>query len=211
VTGKKDAKLDREAELDRLLGVREHIRGFPGGAEVVFPIEDYWDVHVEVRPQDGNPRVTGLRVAPNPHLDEEPPPLTARTLRKINLGRTFELLRQHAMGAYDDPLGPKGRLTKQGFTGVKPARGSRPGRRGHDDRFYAWIAALYVRAIRSGSQTPVKDVAEADEVRLTIDHVRDLLGVARKKGLLTPARKGVAEGALTDRARELLGQPEGDA
>lgn len=209
MTDKETANLERESETDRLLGVREHVRAFHGGAEVVWELDPDWDVLVEVRPLAGNPRVTGLRVSPNPYLEEEPPPLTARTLRKINLSRTFYLLRQEAMGAFDDPLGPEGRLTKQGFTGVRPAQGSRPGRRGHDDRFYAWIAALYVRAIRSGSQTPVKDVAA--DIRLTIDHVRDQVGVARKKGMLTPARKGVAEGDLTDRARELLGQTEGDA
>jgi hypothetical protein len=205
VTRKSDPVLSLE-DVRRLLGVREFVTAVAGGAVVVFPIDDDWDAHVRLRPENGSPSVVGLSVKRNRYRRGWPPGgLTSRAIRKINLGTAFRLFRQEVLGAWDDPLGPEGRLTVRGFTGVRPAKRGHPGRRGHDDLTYAKVAALYARAVALGSRAPVRVVAQ--ELVITIDHAKRLVGVARKRGLLTPGRRGRAGGELTDRARELLARP----
>ena len=192
----------QDRDLDRLLGVRERVDSIRGGARVTCPLDEEWDLVVTLRPENGSPSISRLVVAPYGKSGREGG-LTSRTLRSLKLGRVFDLFRQEAVGAWDDPLGPDGRLSRSGFTRVKPQSG-RPGRRGHSDLFYASIAARYVAAVRSGSRAPVEKVAA--DLKLTADHVRDLLGVARKRGLLTRAPKGKAGGELTDLAKELLSE-----
>lgn len=82
---------------------------------------------------------------------------------------------------------------------------SRPGRRGHPDRFYAELAAAYVDRVKAGSRRPVADLAAQEY--LSEDRVRTLVARARKKGFLTPAEPGKPGGELTARAEEMLTPP----
>ena len=79
----------------------------------------------------------------------------------------------------------------------------RPGRAGRPDWPYALWAARYVEAV---SENPLRPVA-----RLTTqfpDHsagcIRAILSNARRRGLLTAARQGLAGGDLTDKAKQVL-------
>ena len=80
----------------------------------------------------------------------------------------------------------------------------RPGRRGHDPTLYAEVAARYVKAVRSGSRTPVRDVAR--ELNYSQPQMRDLIHAARTRGMLTAAPQGRAGGELTPEAVEVLEQ-----
>ena len=89
--------------------------------------------------------------------------------------------------------------------GLEPKRmtKTRPGRRGHDPAFYAEMAASYVKALRSGSRTPVRDLAR--ELKYSEPQMRDLIHAARTHGMLTSAPPGRPGGELTPTAIELLG------
>ena len=79
----------------------------------------------------------------------------------------------------------------------------RPGRAGRPDWPYALWAVRYVGAV---SENPLRPVA-----RLTTqfpDHsagcIRAILSNARRRGLLTAARQGLAGGDLTEKAKQVL-------
>lgn len=100
----------------------------------------------------------------------------------------------------------------EGFTGaraeqlagqIRALRGDtrRPGRRGHDDRYYAELAVAY----GAWQSTPDNLEVLARQVHLTVSGLRAALHTARTKGFLTNAPPGRAGGMATDRARELAG------
>jgi hypothetical protein len=100
----------------------------------------------------------------------------------------------------------------EGFTGeaaeqlagqIRALRGEtrRPGRRGHDDRYYAELAVAY----EAWQTTPDNLEVFARHVHLTVSGLRAALHTARTKGFLTNAPPGRAGGMATDRAKELAG------
>ena len=86
----------------------------------------------------------------------------------------------------------------------------RPGRKGHDDRFLAQVASVYVGALAAGSRRPIADAAE--RLREVGQHysnarVRDLVFMARERGFLTgPPGPGRAGGELTPKAKAILAE-----
>lgn len=70
-------------------------------------------------------------------------------------------------------------------------------------KYYARWAARYVNAARSGSRSPVADLATEHD--LDRPKVRDLIHECRRKGYLTAGRHGAAGGELTPLALEQLG------
>lgn len=82
---------------------------------------------------------------------------------------------------------------------------STPGRRrtGRPDRFYAELAAEYVRTIEKGSRRPVEDIRTRR--RLATAQVRDLIHEARERGFLSKGEQGAAGGYLLPKAEQLLG------
>jgi len=78
----------------------------------------------------------------------------------------------------------------------------RPGRRGHEDAYYAEFAAQYVAALGLGSSKPVVDVAKGRGESPA--YVRDVIHEARRRRLLTAAPRGKSGGRLTDKALTAL-------
>ena len=93
-----------------------------------------------------------------------------------------------------------------GFRGEQKSHGKsvlgRGGRR--PDLFYAKVAAAYVAFCDSGSRRPNAETADRSD--LTVTQVRDAVNIARKRGLLWPARAepGIPSGRLTEKAEALL-------
>lgn len=187
-----------------------------------------WHVDAWVAPRGGRLVLGELRVAPataDAGLPGEPWPLDPakvprrglerRMLGKVPVGRFVpQVLAGLSEAAAYQASGP-GTFVPRGMwvtghlveaipalAGLAPR--PRPRRNvGRDDDFYARLAAQYVKRIRAGSSTPVKDIAE-QRGGDTAAHIRDLLHEARQRGLLTKGVTGKSEGALTPRAVALL-------
>lgn len=101
-------------------------------------------------------------------------------------------------------------------SGAKPPEvTSRPGRgrKGLSDLFLAQVADLYTHADKWHQDRPVAWIAETQTVGgiappHVVDTVRSWVRKARERGFLTEATQGVASGALTDKARQVLGAYE---
>jgi hypothetical protein len=137
--------------------------------------------------------------------------LTARALRRIHLGIALELVYEVLPRWIERERGVEYRpLSLSGFTSAAAGAPRRPGRKGRDDSFYAAVSAAYVDALRRGSRQPVVDAArtlgEAGGGVYKPAYVRDLLHVARGRGLLTRPPRGRAGGELTGKAIEALRQ-----
>jgi hypothetical protein len=84
-----------------------------------------------------------------------------------------------------------------------PSPARRPGIKGHRERHYAEWAARYAEASRV-SRAPNRDLEARYGFRSS--WIRDTVHEARRRGLLTePPGPGIAGGALTPRALEILG------
>jgi hypothetical protein len=117
----------------------------------------------------------------------EYPPLTARLLRAVPLGRLRAIANLHLATRRE----VRGRLPD-------PTRA-----RHRDDSYWASWAAHYTR-IAESSRSPIADLADKfDEDR---DHVRDTIHACRARGFLTKGTAGVPGGQLTDKARKALGK-----
>jgi len=197
---------------------------------VVLPLDEHWDSYVRFVAKDGHPVIAELRILPtlmgrpkdawitptlvdSDWLPEPPEGLTSRALRRVHLGRALELAyEQLADWLRFEQRQEKPMPTK--FTQEAVSAPRRPGSKGREDRFYAAVAALYVEALEQGSRKPVVDAAGtlSRKRRGTYDpaYVRDLLHVARQRGLLTRPPRGRAGGQLTDKGRAALVQPRTD-
>jgi transposase-like protein len=77
-----------------------------------------------------------------------------------------------------------------------------PGRRGHPDRHYARIFQTYVNLIAAGSDAPISELAQAQQV--TAHTARKWVAVARHRGLATSVGRGQMGGSLTELGLEAL-------
>jgi hypothetical protein len=210
------------------------IRHRDGPVWVVLPLDNDWDSYVRFEAEDGHPVIAELRVLPRldapgvpAHRDKQADRwvtvtlgqapesavpsggLTARALRRVHLGRAIELAYEQLEDwlerdqRYGRPLPSK-------FTQEAVSVPRRPGRKGRDDRFYAVVAAAYVDALKRGSRQPVRAAArtlgESSGGTYEPAYVRDLLHVARQRGLLTRPPKGRAGGELTEKALGALNE-----
>jgi hypothetical protein len=119
--------------------------------------------------------------------DVVPAGVTARLLRSVPIGAVHDAVNTHLAGRGE----VKGRLPD-------PTK-----RSARDDAFYANWAAHYVR-LAGVSSAPVAELAEKFSV--TRDRVRNVLHLARQRGLLTKGTHGRAGGELTDKALDALGE-----
>jgi hypothetical protein len=144
---------------------------------------------------------------PPPREERPTPPaedLTARVLRRLTPGGMRNFARDALLRSFG-----KEQLSKwRGFETAALEAPRRPGRKGHDDRFLAQVASVYVGALAAGSRRPIADTAE--RLREVGQHysnarVRDLVFMARERGFLTgPPGPGRAGGELTAKAKAVL-------
>jgi hypothetical protein len=71
-----------------------------------------------------------------------------------------------------------------------------------DEGYFTRIAARYADLVKAGNKRPVPVIAA--ELGRSARYITDCIRDGRKMGLLTPARKGRAEGKLTPKARRIL-------
>jgi hypothetical protein len=95
------------------------------------------------------------------------------------------------------PASLSGTLVAQGFNQLVFDLPARPGRRGRDDGYYAWLASLYVDRLRARSRRPNADLAA--QLDWPVSRVEEAVRQARSRGLLTSVGSGVAGGELTQR------------
>jgi hypothetical protein len=214
------------------------VRHRDGPVWVVLPLDDDWDSYVRFEADDGHPVIAELRVLPrldtpgvSAHRDKQADRwvtvtlgqapeaavpsggLTARALRRVHLGRAIELAYEQ-LDRWLERDQRHGSPLPSKFTREAVNVPRRPGRKGRDDRFYAVIAAAYVDALKRGSHQPVRAAArtlsESSGGIYEPAYVRDLLHVARRRGLLTRPPKGRAGGELTEKALEALSEKRED-
>jgi hypothetical protein len=159
-----------------------------------------WIAAYAITVDEGQPVVAELRVTPTARVPAGG--LTARMLRELKPGAAVaEAYAEMGLDA-DRPPRRFAKARKQP---------TRPGRRGRDDSFYANIAWEYVRALTARSRHPVADTAEVlrkNDLHYSDAYVRDAIAEARRRGLLTPARRGRAGGRLTEKGRKLCFEQE---
>ncbi len=218
--GEFDAPLD-ETQLAALakLGIDDEVSADPGRYTAVHaepevtvegPVDHTWAVVVTFTAQDGAPVVGGVEVRPRrPTWDAPQRPeiprggLTTSVLRSVTFGKALALARQSLREVDGDTL------AWHGFRGDALDTTRRPSK-GYPDRFYARIADIYVDEIDKGGARGVRSrVAERmtheTGAPYTSEYVRDALGVARDRRLLTKPKHGAAEGELTEKGRKALG------
>jgi hypothetical protein len=198
---------------------------------IALPLGEDWDSIVRFVSQGGHPVVAELRIVPrtdtpgvpaelDDHEDDwsdviggaaPPTPeggLTTRALRDVHLGHALELAYAQLGRAFERGRRHPSFPPPASFAEHAVSTPRRPGRKGREDSFYAAVAAAYVDAIERGSRKPVVDAADTLSEAWGGTHeptyVRDLLHVARQRGLLTRPPKGRAGGQLTDKACVLI-------
>ncbi len=130
----------------------------------------------------------GLKTSGPPETEE----ITSTLLRRVPVERLIRLAQQ----------GVPSEIAELPWREWVTTDRSRPGRLGRPDIEYAQHAELYVRVLRSGVPKPTAQLAE--QLHLSPVQVRNIIGQARKRGLLTSAPKGRAGGELTELAIEIL-------
>jgi hypothetical protein len=198
----------------------------PGWGRSVWyetPIDDTWMAAYRLAQQAGHIVVAEIRVFP---LEPERPRLSstgaglwsaellgdmakvpreglsARVLRKVRMGE-HTMMADEALESWRSlgilkgmsGLADTARMTKL----EAPTRG----RPGHPPLHYARLARTYAAAVARKSPRPTEVVAARH--RLTLGHARDLIHKARVRGFLTTTIKGRPAGALTPKAKALLG------
>lgn len=196
-------------------------------AWVEVPLGRSWIVAYRIVNDHGTPVVGELRIFPaeedRPALGQWSGELLGANAKVPRRGITTRQLRAVRVLAYLRYMADQvARLRAKapdlakdwgwGEGGATPARrskspvGSRRGRKGRPDEFYADIAAAYVLTLARDSKRPIQDIATRR--RLDPGQVRDMIREARKRKLLTAAKAGVRGGVLTPAGMAFF--PEGE-
>lgn len=133
-----------------------------------------------------------------PHAPDAPP-VTARFLRRLPVGEIQQVARRGYLEATRRfPLRPDLPSHWEKVFADCP----RPGRAGWRDADLAPVAAAYVDKVHSGTPRPTEELAR--EMVVSTSQLRNLLYLARCRGLLTAPQSGKAGGELTEKALTLL-------
>ena len=161
--------------------------------------KDGWKMRVVFVEQNGAPIVREVHLTPINRRRIPFGGLSARRLRSVTWKRAFDEIRKNAIRN----LRPV-ELELPDFRGLLKEHDlrRRPGRRGYGDVFYAELAFSYERALVSGANAPVRDLAK--QYSLSESQMRTLLHRARKRGFLTSAGRGSIGGQATEKARRTL-------
>ncbi len=121
--------------------------------------------------------------------------MASALLRRVKLGALYSQMERE----FRDPL----------WSQVVPALGDhrvrvpRPGRRGRSDWELAQWVEKYELAAEKDPRRPTQTLANSEE-GYSVARVRDILRLARQKGLMTPAQRGKPGGGLTEAGRRAL-------
>jgi hypothetical protein len=180
-------------------------------------VGEHWIAAARLAVQDGRVIISEIRVFPRdrplgagvrglwsgevlgPRAVVPPGGLTSSLLRAVRLPN----YRAHAIDVvtgWQAALGVP--LSESGLPGARTQLAARRPRAGRPDRFYAELAAEYVRALAT-SRRPVADIARRR--KLTPEKIRDMVHEARERKLLSPGRQGAPDGYLLPAAEQLLG------
>ena len=173
----------------------------PHGAEWVAPVfkeSDGWRFEMVFTEQAGKVVVQELHITPESKKILPPGGLTKRRLEALR----WNPLRREAIEAalrlsknWEDIAATAGAL-------VYGSDVARPGRRGHPDSFYADLAIRYEKLLTANVSSPVKVLAH--QLGVSRQRAADLIFKTRRKGFLTPARRGRAEGRATQKAHDAI-------
>lgn len=158
-------------------------------------LPDDWTVHYLFEPAGRGFRLARVVIAPGPNSG----PLSTKGLRSMSplkAGRMAHRLAAQNPGILRQADELQGTERWAGLT--RPPAG-----RSIDDLWLAGVAYEYVRAVDHFEPAPAAKIAALLGVRPV--QARDYLRRARKRGLLTTAKHGRAEGRLTEKAIALLG------
>jgi hypothetical protein len=170
---------------ENTIGVAVQVSTLPG-----------WRIDLLMRAQDMR-QIIDLRVSPLTDVPVEG--ITRRALDRISLGAIVDTTKAALLESESAEFHMSPALRRSLTKAL--VQNPRPGRRGLPDRYYAAMAADYVSAVVNGSEG-VPDLAARHHI--SVARMRNLLVVARTKGLLTAAPPGRVGGELTTRAIELL-------
>jgi hypothetical protein len=168
----------------------------------VLPEMGAWDVRVRVARVDGMIQVVGIRL--EPPRDQEP------TSRHVISSKSLPALKHRAIArAREMVVGKKPKPPQldwwdnddDAWDLASPGPG-----RGYSDDFYEVVALLYHMAVQEGEK-PVPQIQQYMGIE-KIDTVNKWIAKARKKGMLTPGRPGVAEGEWIPPDRRNPATPE---
>jgi hypothetical protein len=165
------------------------------------------EVHVEPMPAHATPAaLSGQMLERFRHLADRDRPtqgMNAGTLRRIPLGTMAAEIGERQRET--DALGARHHGSR--FVIEMPAGKGSLGVATPADLFQLldlFTAARYVELAQSGRPRLLEQLAE--EFGVSVSGVRARLARARRAGLMTPARRGVAGGELTDLGRQLIEQ-----
>lgn len=183
-----------------------------------------WIVAARLVDQGGAPVFAEIRVFPNTELgptgfkrasgewselEADVPPGGVKQrgiLREIRLDvlarNTAEHMRRIADAKGEQAEGIRNVLTRSGARLEWAERRHPQGRPPLEEAELAKAAAWYLAKARDGQPAPVRRAAKALNIAETT--LRERLKRARRRGILSPAQRGVAGGDLTARGRELV-------
>jgi hypothetical protein len=169
---------------DHEVQVTEDVRG---GWWATMDVAGGWRVSARVVARHGLLVVSDVCLGP---VDQTPDAgVTAQLVRAgMRLRPLVQAVRRNLRG-----IGPLS-ADVVGLHSLKGSPQSRPQRRLER----AVVALGYAAAVRAGSPSPARDVAE--QLDLTRQQVRERLRAARREGFLASTRKGKAGGDATDAA-----------
>jgi hypothetical protein len=127
--------------------------------------------------------------------------ITSTLLRKIPIP-SYASLAASRIAQWRQAGGLPAESADLALPGVAPF-GRKRRRAGKPDRFYAEVAAEYVRLRTKRSRRPVADLAQRRNLKPA--QARDAIRTARERQLLSWGHPGKPDGYLTQRAEQLLG------
>jgi hypothetical protein len=184
-------------DIDTRLEWADQPDGSKWRAVVDHRTPDGWRIRTIWVGQDGVAVVKEIHVTPSRRTEVPRGGFTEARLRELRNAGKLSFLKEDARTVFvDDPQALKdfGDL-------LEGDRGRLGGRRAYDDVFYAQLAVEYQHAAEH-SRTPIAVIA--DNRALSRDRVSELVRRCRSCGFLSPAKRGVAGGVATEKARALL-------
>lgn len=177
------------------------------------PLKDHpkWTAAYRLVPQSGSPIIAEMRLYPTGRTPPEDSRyetmpasvpkggITRRLVREVPVGQHLVLADEILADLRRAPGWASELPPRRGFRRPAKVRGRQRAADTRDQRL-AEVAAIYDDAVTSGKR-PIPIVAQAFEV--SASRASMLVTEARKEGMLSETRRGVAGGLMTQKARDV--------